>query len=85
MTELLKQPQYSPIKTGIQVSLIYTANNAYIDDLEISHVEKWGGDFSDFLEASKGELLKKIENSWDEEIEGQLKDAITEFIQTRKE
>jgi F-type H+-transporting ATPase subunit alpha len=85
LTELLKQPQYSPVKTGLQVALIYAANNGHIDDLEIFHVEKWGSDFSDFLEASKSDLLKDIENSWDEDIEGRLKDAVGEFMQTREE
>lgn len=85
LTELLKQPQYSPVKTSLQVALIYAANNGYIDDIDIINIEKWGDDFSDFLEASKSDLLKEIEDSWDEEIESKLKNAITEFMQTREE
>ncbi|MBT3282567.1 F0F1 ATP synthase subunit alpha [bacterium] len=84
LTELLKQPQYSPVKTGLQVALIYSANNGFIDEVEIADIEKWGSDFSDFLEASKGELLKEIENSWDEDIEERLKSAVSEFMQTRE-
>jgi F-type H+/Na+-transporting ATPase subunit alpha len=84
LTELLKQPQYSPVKVSLQVALVYTANNGHIDDVEISDIEKWGSDFSSFLEASKNELLEEIESSWDEGIEEGLKNAIAEFIQTRK-
>lgn len=85
LTELLKQPQYSPVRTAIQVALIYAADNGYLDNLEFSHVGKWQDDFSSFLGASKEDLLKDIEKSWNDDIEGRLKVAVEEFMETSAE
>ena len=41
LTELLKQPQFSPLKTEEQVAVIYAGVNGYLDKLPVSQVGKF--------------------------------------------
>ena len=41
LTELLKQPQFAPLKTEEQVAVIFAGGQGYLDDLPVSKV----GDF----------------------------------------
>lgn len=79
LVELLKQPPSSPIATNLQVPLIYAATNGYLDDVEVSEIGRFEKEFYEFLVSAKSALLDKIDKGWDEEIEGQLKDSISEF------
>ena len=38
LTELLKQPQFSPLKTEEQVAVIFAGVNGYLDKLEVTQV-----------------------------------------------
>ena len=41
LTELLKQPQFSPLKTEEQVAVIFAGVNGYLDDLNVTDVGKF--------------------------------------------
>jgi len=41
LTELLKQPQFSPLKTEEQVAVIFAGVNGYLDDLDVRDVGKF--------------------------------------------
>jgi F-type H+/Na+-transporting ATPase subunit alpha len=76
ITELLKQPQYSPMPVALQVASIYAVSNGFLDDIEPSQVAEWEKKLHDYLLASKGKLLDKIVKVWDEETEKELLEAI---------
>ena len=84
LTELLKQPQFSPLKTEEQVAVIYAGVNGYLDTLEVSQV----GPFEQGLLASlRGDyqgLLDQIRDDakLTDESEGKLKDVIEAFAKT---
>ncbi len=80
ITELLKQPQYSPIPVELQTAIIYAANNGYLDQVKIEDIHSWEQKFYTFLENSKTELLKQLKQSWDEQTENKLKEALEEFV-----
>lgn len=52
ITEIMKQPQYSPMTVEEQVIIIYAATNGYLDGYEISEIRQ-----------AEEDLLKKAKNS----------------------
>ncbi|MBN9061752.1 MAG: F0F1 ATP synthase subunit alpha [Rhizobiales bacterium] len=83
LTELLKQPQFSPLKMEEQVAVIYAGINGYLDPLPINRVRA----FEDGLLAklrSDGTILEAIRSSKDltSETEAKLKDAVAAFAKS---
>src|SRR6202011_770899 len=89
LTEILKQPQYSPLPVEKQVMIIYAATNGYLDDVSLDKVSAWETAFYRFMEAShpeiSGEIVEKSVNGRDKMTDDLMKrmgDAINEFKQT---
>ncbi|MCW2308769.1 F0F1 ATP synthase subunit alpha [Rhodobium gokarnense] len=84
LTELLKQPQYSPLKTEEQVAVIFAGVNGYLDDLPVSKV----GDFEQglllFLRDEHSSLLDEIRErkELNDELKASLKSTIDTFAKT---
>ena len=49
LTELLRQPQYTPYAVEEQVVSIWAGTNGYLDDLEVSDVLRFESEFIDYL------------------------------------
>lgn len=80
LVEILKQPQYQPMPVGNQVAVIYAVSNGYANDVEVKNIKTWENKFHDFMNRSKNSLLEKIaKGQWSEEVENELKEAISEF------
>ena len=81
LTELLKQSQFSPLKTEEQVAVIFAGVNGYLDQIEVSRV----GDFEQGLllnlRSDHGDLLSSIrdEKSLSDEVTEKLKAAVDNF------
>lgn len=61
LVELLKQDQYSPIRAGTQISLIYSSLNGYIDELQVKIVKKFEEAFRyNFSRYRKTSLILEI-------------------------
>ncbi|MBP7992775.1 MAG: F0F1 ATP synthase subunit alpha [Candidatus Magasanikbacteria bacterium] len=81
VTELLKQPQFSPMPVAQQVAVIYAANNGFFDTVPMDQVMNKQMEFVNFLSSSKIALLDKIAGGdWSGETEGALKESATEFF-----
>jgi len=81
LTEVLKQPQYSPMPVEQQVIALWAATKGFIDDVAIENVKKFEQGLLSFIENTKSGLLEKIRDrkKLDEEIEKELQAAVTEF------
>ena len=81
LTELLKQPQYEPIRLDHQVMIIYAATNGYLDDVPIDKVRAFEAGFSKFMDASQPQVGERIlsTKAMDSDTEAALKKAIQEF------
>ncbi len=81
LTELLKQPQYEPMRLDRQVMSIYAATNGYLDDVPVEKVRAFETAFLRFTDASHPEIGEKIlaNKVIDEETEAALKKALQEF------
>ena len=84
LTELLKQPQFSPLKTEEQVAVIYAGVNGYLDTLEVSQVGPFEQGLLASLRGDHQALLDQIRDDakLTDESEGKLKDAIEAFAKT---
>ena len=81
VTELLKQPQYSPLPISLMAATLFAVNKGFMDDLEVKQVLAFEAGLHSFLKSSKAALLAKLEadKAMDKDAEAQLTAAITEF------
>ena len=81
ITEVLKQPQYTPASLEKQVAIMYAVINGYMDDVSVDKVAAFEPAFYQFLETQRPELLKKIAETkdLDQETEQALIESIAEF------
>ncbi|KAJ9112111.1 Alpha subunit of the F1 sector of mitochondrial F1F0 ATP synthase [Naganishia adeliensis] len=81
LTELLKQKQYSPIATEVQVPLIFAGVNGMLDKIPVERIVEWDASFQEHLASQQGELLNSIATakSMTKELEGQIRSTIESF------
>lgn len=60
ITELFKQPQYNPIPVEIQVAVIWTVQNGYVDNIPVERIKEYQDALSEFLTTRKDDLLRNI-------------------------
>ncbi len=65
LTELLKQPQFSPLKMEEQVAVIYAGVNGYLDSLPLNKVRPFEDALLSTLRTKHADLLTKIRDSKD--------------------
>jgi F-type H+/Na+-transporting ATPase subunit alpha len=65
LTELLKQPQFSPFKMEEQVCVIYAGVNGYLDPLPVERVRAFENGLLTLLRTKHGDLLDSIGKSGD--------------------
>ncbi|SKC56300.1 F0F1 ATP synthase subunit alpha [Maledivibacter halophilus] len=81
LMEILKQPQYSPMRVQDQVMIIYAAVNKYLSDIEVEALGRYEEELIEFMTNNKPEIGDAIKETGklDEETENKLKAAIEEF------
>ena len=84
--EIFKQPQHSPIPVEIQVAVIWTVQNGYVDDVPINRVKEFQNKLTEYLSTRKPELLRKIddEKGLSTALVAELKAVADEFKETWK-
>ena len=85
LTELLKQPQFSPVPVEEQVVLIYAGTRGYLDKVDVANVGRYERELVAWLRAKKADLLKAIVDKKDigkDGIEDKIKAALEEFTAT---
>jgi F-type H+-transporting ATPase subunit alpha len=81
LTELLKQPQYSPMKVEEQVVVIFAGVNGYLDAIEVSDVGRFEAGLMDHMRSAAQDVLNTIrdEQKLSEDTESKLSAAIEAF------
>ncbi|WP_430814238.1 F0F1 ATP synthase subunit alpha [Carboxylicivirga sp. RSCT41] len=78
--ELLKQPQYQPVKVEEQVALIYCGTKGLLKDVPSDKVKEWQKEFTENLTMGHPELLQDIKKGgYNEDITAKL-DAIASDV-----
>ena len=83
LTELLKQPQFSPLAMEEQVCVIYAGTRGYLDGLAVSDIARYEADLLRHLHAEHAELLSSIreEKKLTDDSEGKLKAVLDKFTE----
>src|SRR5512139_3021755 len=81
VTELLKQPQYSPLPISLMAASLFAVNKGYLDDVDLKKVLAFEHGLHAFLKDKHGALLTKLENdkAMDKDAEEELTAAIVSF------
>ncbi len=81
LTELLKQPQYSPLKVEEQVCVIYAGTRGYLDKVAVSDVGRYEKELLSLLRTRNNDLLTAIreQKALSAELEEKLKTIIVNF------
>jgi F-type H+-transporting ATPase subunit alpha len=81
LTELLKQPQFSPLKTEEQVAVIYAGVNGYLDKLPVNRVREFETGLLSMLRGDRKGLLDSIrsEAQLTDPIRAELKSTLDQF------
>ena len=84
LTELLKQPQFSPLQMEEQVIVIYAGTRGYLDSVETRDVTRYEADLLAYLRNDQADLLAKIrdEKALTDDIESGIKAALDAFSKT---
>jgi F-type H+/Na+-transporting ATPase subunit alpha len=84
LTELLKQPQFSPLKMEEQVCVIYAGVNGYLDPIPVNRVRAFEEGLLTQLRTKHADILNKIRDSrdLDDAIAGKLKTTVDAFAKT---
>ena len=81
LTELLKQPQFSPLKMEEQVCVIYAGVNGYLDPLPVDRVRAFEDGLLGALRQQHPEILSTIRDSrdLDDAATAKLKSAVESY------
>jgi F-type H+-transporting ATPase subunit alpha len=81
LTEILKQPQYSPVPLEDQVMVIYAGTRGATDAIPVDQIRDWETGFRRFMETSHPEVGQDIAEKkvLSPENEERLKTALKEF------
>ena len=82
--ELFKQAQYNPIPVEIQVVVLWTIQNGYLDDVPVGRVKEFQAKLTEALSTRKPELLQRIlaEKSLSPGLTAEVKAAADRFKET---
>ena len=81
VTELMKQPQFSPLSVAEMAFSLYAANEGFLDDVDAKKIVDFEAAMLSYLRSSEKALLDKINEKGDfnDEIAGAMKTALETF------
>ncbi|WFD00513.1 Alpha subunit of the F1 sector of mitochondrial F1F0 ATP synthase [Malassezia yamatoensis] len=84
LTELLKQPQYQPLATEVQVPILFAGVRGLLDDIPVDKIVEWESTYRDELQ-SQPELLKEIAagqftKELEENLTKSVKNSVSSFV-----
>ncbi|MFT4217379.1 MAG: F0F1 ATP synthase subunit alpha [Micropruina sp.] len=80
LTELLRQPQYSPFPVAEQVVSVWAGTNGHFDDIPVNEILRFEGELMDYLRR-RTEILTTIAETgkWDDDTANAVAKAIADF------
>jgi F-type H+-transporting ATPase subunit alpha len=83
LTELLKQPQFSPLTAAQQVAILFAGTQGLLDDVEVKDLRAFEDGYYPFLDSAHPDILSDIatKKALDDDLRNRLKAAILEYKQ----
>ena len=82
VTELMKQPQYSPLSVSEEALTLYTVNKGYYDDVPVDKALSFESSLRTFMKSKYAALMDKLEAS--KEMDGDAEKAFSSAIEDFK-
>ena len=81
LTEVIKQPQYQPLSVAEQVSILFAANEGYLDNVEDKDMNKFKQGWFDYFGANLKELADKLNDraALSDEDKAQLREHLDKY------
>jgi F-type H+/Na+-transporting ATPase subunit alpha len=81
VVEVLKQPQYQPMRVDQQVIVIFAVTNGLIDDVDVPKIKEWEKGLLEFIAAQHSAIVDEIKakKALSDDLSGRLKKAIEEY------
>jgi F-type H+-transporting ATPase subunit alpha len=81
VTELMKQPQYSPLQVWEMALTLFAVNNGYFDGIEVPKALAAERAMRDFVKGKHADLVDRVESTKDlsKDDEARLHEAIKDF------
>ncbi len=86
LTELLKQPQYSPLTNAEQVIVIYAGTKGYLDKIDVKEVTSFEKNLVNYLRSEGKSLVDELtmnDQKIEGEIESNIKSLLDNFLNTQ--
>ena len=80
LTELLKQPQYSPLTNAEQVVVIFAGTQGYLDGIQVGDVSRFEAGLLNYVRQKHAELLQDITEN-DRKVKGELEDRLKAVVE----
>ena len=84
VTELMKQPQFSPLSVAEMAVSLFAANQGYLDDIDNAKILAFESSLHQYMRQQHGALMDKIESTkdLDKDGEAEMTSAVTAFKKT---
>ena len=84
LTELLKQPQYSPMSVEDQVIAIFSGVRGHLDAIEVNQINRFESQLLEHIRSSHPEIINAIKETGDldESTDAKLDQAVSDFVKT---
>jgi F-type H+-transporting ATPase subunit alpha len=81
VTELMKQPQYSPLSICEMAISLFSANEGYLDDVPVNKVVNFESSLHSYMAAHQADLVARVnaEAGWNDELEAAFHSAMKDF------
>ncbi|MFV0643190.1 MAG: F0F1 ATP synthase subunit alpha [Sphingomonadaceae bacterium] len=81
LTELLKQPQFSPLPFEEQTVSIFAGTNGYLDNIPVNAVTRYEAEMLSFMRSDHADVLTAIRDSkaFDDDVKGKTSAALDAF------
>ncbi len=79
--EVLKQAQFVPLRLADEVAVIFALTQGLLDDVPVEKITSFESAFVSFLASNKPDLVERLEAEREisDELDGELRAAVTEF------
>ncbi|KAL1934321.1 hypothetical protein VTP01DRAFT_6503 [Rhizomucor pusillus] len=84
LTELLKQPQYTPLAIEVQVPIVFAGVNGFLDKLPVNKVVEWEKDFISHIQSEHKPVLEEIraKGVLSKELEAKLREVCENHVKS---
>ena len=81
VTELMKQPQYSPLSVADMAISLYAVNEGYLDDVDVESIVAFEEALHAYAQSNASELIERINTTgdFDEDVQVSLTEFLDEF------